>query len=121
MSHTSHYKNLKVWQKSIDFIEKIYTLLGTFPKTEQYWLSDQLRRASISIASNIAEWSWRGSEQEYIRFLYIAKWSAQEVETQLIIAQRLGYISEQEYNEYEILITDIIKMIAGLISHKKSL
>ncbi len=120
MSESSYYKNLKVWQKSIDFVESIYTISSWFPKSEMYWLSDQLRRASISIPSNIAEWSGRWSEQEYIRFLYISKGSAQEIETQLIIAQRLWFISLEQYNLLESNITEIIKMISWLIYHKKS-
>lgn len=117
--NVSYYKNLKVWQKSIDFIELIYKTTSNFPKSELYGLTDQIRRASISIASNIAEWSGRWSENDYTRFLYIAKWSAQEIETQLIIAHRLKYIDLEDYEILESAILEIIKMISWLIMHKK--
>lgn len=120
MWQTSYYKNLKVWQKSIDFVEQIYKVTALFPKTEVYGLSDQLRRASVSIASNIAEWSWRNTETDYLRFLHIAKWSALEVDTQITIAKRLTYITEEQYVELDAMILEIIKMIGGFIEYKKS-
>lgn len=119
MADTSYYKNLKVWQKSIDLVEKIYKITALFPKTEVYGLSDQLRRASISVASNIAEWSWRNTEADYLRFLHIAKWSALEVDTQVTIAKRLEYISDSQYSELDTMVIEIIKMIWGFIEYKK--
>lgn len=117
---TTYYKKLQVWQKSVDLVEQAYRLTQKFPKIEVYWLSDQMRRASVSISSNIAEWSGRGWEAEYIHFLYIAKGSALELETQLIIAKRLQYIEEAEFRSLEELLNEIIKMIGWLISYKKS-
>jgi four helix bundle protein len=119
--NNAYYKNLKVWQKSIDFVEQIYKITELFPKSETYWLSDQMRRASVSISSNIAEWSGRWSEQEYVRYLHIAKSSALEVETQIIIAERLKYIQNEPSIALQWDVAEIIKMIGGLISHKKSL
>lgn len=69
----SHYSKLEVWKLSIELSKEIYTITSTFPKVEQYGLTDQMRRASVSIASNIAEGAYRGSIQDNIRFLYIAK------------------------------------------------
>jgi four helix bundle protein len=117
---TTYYKKLQVWQKSIDLVEQVYRCTQDFPKVETYWLADQMRRASVSISSNIAEGSGRGGEAEYIHFLYIAKGSALELETQLIIAQRLKYIEESDFLIYEESINEIIKMIGWLISYKKS-
>ena len=119
MADTSYYKNLKVWQKSIDLVEKIYKITALFPKTEAYGLSDQLRRASVSIASNIAEWSGRNTETDYLRFLHIAKWSALEVDTHIVIAKRLWYITPEESIELDLAILEIIKMIWGFIEYKK--
>ena len=111
MSDTSYYKNLKVWKKSIDFIEQIYKITSDFPKTEIYWLTDQIRRAAISISSNIAEGSGRSTEMDYMRFLHIANWSALEVETQIIIAERLGYIEKDLSWILQDTIGEIIKII----------
>ncbi len=113
----SDYKDLNVWNQSIDFVELIYKIIKSFPKEETYALSDQIRRASVSTPSNIAEGASRNSNKEFVQFLYIALGSASEVETQLIIAKRLNYIMsiENELNE----ITKIRKMLNGLISSIK--
>ena len=79
----SDYKDLNVWQESINLVEDVYTIVKLFPREEAYALSDQLRRAVVSIASNIAEGSNRNTQKEFIQFLYIALGSAAEVETQL--------------------------------------
>lgn len=113
----SDYKDLNVWNESIDFVESIYKVVGQFPKEETYALSDQIKRAVVSISSNIAEGASRNSNKEFIQFLYIALGSASEVETQLIIAKRLNYIVSIE-NEL-IHITKIRKMLNGLISSIK--
>ena len=86
------HKDLDVWKKSIDTVIEIYRLSEQFTKTEVYGLTQQLRRAAVIIPSNIAEGAARGSDKECIHFLYIAMGSLAEVETQVIIADRLGYI-----------------------------
>ena len=98
-------------------MESIYKIVKSFPKEETYALSDQIRRAVVSIPSNIAEGASRNSNKEFVEFLYIALGSVSEVETQLIIAKRLNYIMsiENELNE----ITKIRKMLNGLISSIK--
>ena len=108
------YKDLIVWNKSIEFVTEIYTLVKLLPKEETYALSDQIRRASVSIPSNIAEGANRNSTKEYIQFLYIALGSASEVETQIIIAKNIGYF--KDINQYLGKLTEIRKMINGLIS-----
>jgi four helix bundle protein len=87
------HKDLKVWQESMDLVIQIYKLVENFPKHEVYGLSSQIRRASISIPSNIAEGAGRKGGKEFTRFLYIALGSLSEVETQLEISQRLNYNS----------------------------
>lgn len=85
-----------------------------------YWLSDQIRRASVSIPSNIAEWSGRNSDIDASRFPHIARWSANEVETQIYIAYELWYISQEAKEDMENEIEIILKMLNGLIRSKKS-
>ncbi len=87
------YKDLKAWQQSMDLVERIYELAKTLPKEETYALSDQLRRAVVSVPSNIAEGQNRNTNKEFIQFLYIALGSISEVETQLMICERLNYLS----------------------------
>lgn len=113
----NNYKDLSVWQKSIDLVEHLYNTLKVFPKEETYALSDQIRRAAVSIPSNIAEGANRNSTKEYIQFLYIALGSSAEIETQIIIAQRIGYLKniDQCLNR----ITEIKKMLNALISSLK--
>ena len=113
----SDYKDLKVWEKSIDFVEMVYKIVKSFPKEEIYALSDQLKRAVVSIPSNIAEGASRNSNKEFVQFLYIALGSASEVETQLIIAKRLNYIHSIENELIEL--TSIRKMLNSLISSIK--
>jgi len=86
----SDYKDLQVWQESMNLVEEVYKLVKLLPKEETYALSDQLRRAVVSIPSNIAEGQNRNTGKEFIQFLYISLGSASEVETQLLIAQRLN-------------------------------
>lgn len=91
-----HHKNLEAWKESINFVTEIYELTKKFPKEELWGLTSQIRRASVSIPSNIAEGCGRTSTKETSRFMDIAIGSIAEVETQLIIAQNLGYIDSEE-------------------------
>jgi len=95
----------------------IYKITGEFPENEKFGLTSQLRRASISIPSNLAEGAGRKSTKEFIQFLYIALGSSSEIETQLEIAMRLGYMKNQA-NTFDLL-TDIRKLIQGLIRSLK--
>lgn len=112
---TSDFKQLLVWQKSIIFVEKIYRCVRSFPHEEKYALSDQLRRASISIPSNIAEGQARGSAREFLRFLAIAKGSVAEIETQLIIARRLRFLNEDDFNELSMDLNELSRMLYALM------
>ncbi len=113
----SDYKDLNVWKESMDLVESIYRLINFLPKEETYALSSQLRRSVISIPSNIAEGQNRNSYKEFIQFLYISLGSASEVETQLLIAQRLNYLQNID-RELE-QIDKIRKMINALINSIK--
>ena len=86
------YRDLQVWKKSMDYVVGIYRVLRSFPKEERYGLCDQLRRAAVSIPSNIAEGSGRDTAKDYAHFLNLAKGSLNETVTQLEISCRLGYL-----------------------------
>ncbi len=90
------YKDLSVWQKSMDLVEKCYRLTDNFPRIEEYGLKAQIRRASVSIPSNIAEGNVRHSSKEYCRFLAISLGSLAELETQIELGRRLGFVREVE-------------------------
>ena len=110
-----NHKELIVRQKSMLLVEEIYRLVKILPKEETYALSDQMRRAVISIPSNIAEGNGRESEKEFLRFLSIAQGSNAEIETQLLICQRLGYVSADEVSNALSLQEEISKMLRTLI------
>ena len=113
-----NYKELKIWQKAIDLTEQIYGLTAGFPQEERYGLSSQIQRASISISSNIAEGSSRESIKEFNHFLSISLGSSFEMETQLIVAKKIGYLNQIQLENITDQITELIKMIRGF---KKSL
>ena len=109
-----NYQDLIVWQRSMDFVELVYQATKAFPKEELYGLTSQLRRAAVSIPSNIAEGQGRTSPKEFIHFLSIAHGSLREAETQIMIAQRLGYIQPDQVTPMLNLASEIGKMINGL-------
>ena len=108
-----NFKELKVWQKSRVFVKNLFLLTNQYPKDERFELVSQMRRAAISIPSNIAEGSGRNSNKDFRRFLNIAISSAYELETQIIISLDLGYILEEEFNNRSNDIHEIQKMIIG--------
>jgi len=106
------YKELVVWQKSMDLVVEIYKMTKQLPKFETYGLSSQMQRASIAIPSNIAEGSQRG-KKEYVRFLSIAKGSAAEIETQIELVKRIyPNIGTQKTEE---LADEVLKMLSAMI------
>jgi four helix bundle protein len=109
------HKNLLVWQKSILFIATVYNLTKCFPREEIYCIVSQIRRAAISIPSNIAEGCARRNTKEYIQFLYMSLGSASELETLLIISTNLDYIDKDLANSLQIELLEIIHMLSGLI------
>lgn len=109
-----HYKELKVWQKSVELATLIYRLSNYFPKEEKFGLIAQMQRAAVSISSNIAEEAGRNSESEFNQFLGYARGSSFELETQLIIAKELSYLSNEELQKAQTLTNEVQKMLYGL-------
>ncbi|TRX49335.1 four helix bundle protein [Fulvivirga sp. M361] len=114
----NNYKELKIWQKSVDLAVKVYELTQDFPKEEIYGLTSQIRRSGVSIPSNIAEGSGRNSSKEFNHFLGISHGSSYELDTQLTIASRIGFLKEEHFQTLQSEIDEIQKMNHGL---KKSL
>ncbi len=115
----SNYRDLRVWQKSIDFADELYAVTEGFPKNETFGLASQLRRAVVSAASNIAEGSARHSWRDFRRFLRQSRGSIAEIETQIIIAARRGYIPAQIEHKLLARSADIDRMLSGLITSLK--
>ena len=107
------YRKLIVWQKAMRFSKAVYALIDQFPATEKYALSDQIRRAAVSVPSNIAEGCGRASNRDYAHFLSIARGSLYETMTQLELAQSLGYIDP--ITDVEELVSEISRMLTSLM------
>ena len=112
----NNFKKLIVWQKAREFVKDIYILTKKFPKEEQFGLTSQIRRAVVSIVSNIAEGSGRGTDNDFAHFLDLAQGSAYEVETQIILSLDLNYILVEEFTIVNDKIQEIQKMINKLTS-----
>ena len=113
----AHHKDLDAWKLSIDLVSEIYAITKTFPMEEMYGLTNQIRRSAVSIPSNIAEGSARQSNKELIHFLYISLGSLSELETQLIIANNLSYLTNLEPIMDKL--NSIRKLLIGLIKYWK--
>lgn len=113
------FKELQIWQKSRSFCSDVYKLTSEFPESEKFGLVNQLRRASVSIPSNIAEGSSRSSNKDFVRFLTISIGSAYEIETQLLIASDLNFISNEDLGTTVNELNEIIKMISKFKSSLK--
>ena len=113
------YKELIVWQKSMDLVSEVYKLVRKLPKEETYALSDQIRRSAISIPSNIAEGNARDSTKEYAYFLSVARGSIAELETQLFLCERIGYLESSDLKITFDLITEIRKMLTKIKQNLK--
>ncbi|RAR51005.1 four helix bundle protein [Flavobacterium lacus] len=114
----STFKDLLIWQKAMNFVTKIYQSTRLFPKDEQFGLTSQIRRSSISIPSNIAEGYGREGNNDYLRFLNIALSSLFELQTQLEIAKNINYLNEQEFN---ILYEDLRELERMLVAFIKKI
>jgi four helix bundle protein len=110
------YQDLKVWQKALELTLKIYRETKHFPNEEMYGLTNQMRRAAVSIATNIAEGKGKSSDRDFAVFLCHARGSLHELETQLLIARDLGYLREEGMGAMEELIAETGKMLNGLIN-----
>lgn len=116
-----NHKDLTVWQRSMELCEEVYKNLKTFPVDEKFGLTSQIKRCSVSIPSNIAEGKSRGGVKEYIHFLYIALGSASELQIQLELSYRLGFLKEITYTAIMESLVEILKMLHGLIGRLKHL
>jgi len=110
----SNFKNLLVWQKAMKFVEEIYPLTAKFPDNEKFGLVSQLRRAAVSIPSNIAEGCERNTPKDFANFITIARGSAAEIETQISIALSLNFLDEKSAKNMLDKIVEIKKMLFGL-------
>ena len=110
------YKDLKVWQKGIQIVDKVYLITDSFPKSELYGLVSQMRRASVRIPSNVAEGFARHHTKEYTQFLYISLGSCAELDTQLVIANRRKYITKKKLEELAEDINYETRMLVSLIN-----
>lgn len=113
------HKDLTVWQKSMDLVELVYKITGKLPKSEIFGLSSQMQRAAVAIPSNIAEGAKRGHKLEYIQFLRVANGSAAELETQLILAEKLYPDVKDNTQNANLLLEEVLKMLYALISTLK--
>ncbi len=112
----AHFKDLIAWQKSIELTTELYRLTEVFPRHELYGLADQIRRAAVSVSSNIAEGQAHFSRREFCHYLHHSRGSLAEIETQIIIAERLHYISKSQLDADLQRIHEIGRIINGLIN-----
>jgi len=112
----AHFKDLIAWQKSMELVMEVYSLTRQFPREELYGLTTQLRRAAVSIPSNVAEGQARYSKKDFRHFPRQSRGSLAEVETQLTIASRLGYVGNGELRSLEKRIDELGRILSGLIS-----
>ena len=114
------HERLDVWVKAVDYVVMVYSATKGFPAEERFGLTSQLRRAAVSIPANIAEGAARKTDKEFLQFLSIAKGSSREVETELLIALKLGFLSQNVYDQLRNEIDSIGRMLVGLSNHIRS-
>ena len=114
------YKELIVWQKSIDLAKEIYILTGRFPKSETFGLTSQMRRSAVSIPSNIAEGFNRRHRKEFSQFISIAFGSGAELETQILLSESFKYGKEEDLKKCNALLCEVMKMLNKLIANLNS-
>jgi four helix bundle protein len=114
------YRDLKVWQRAIDLVTAIYPLLKSLPKEETYALASQIRRAAVSIPANIAEGQARQHTKEFLQHLSIANGSLAELDTLLIVAEKLGYVNSQDIGAIQANMREVRMMVYGLMSRLQS-
>lgn len=120
MKENKSFTNLNVWISSRELVKELYFLTKTFPKEEVYSLTSQMRRAAISIPSNIAEGVARNHDKETIQFLHISKGSIYELETQLYLSYDIGYLNEDQLSAILNKIEDCKKIISGFINYYRN-
>lgn len=108
------HENLVTWQKAVELVTEIYRMTEGFPKKEEFGIIAQMRRAAISVPSNIAEGLTRKTKKDKLHFLNIAQASLSEIDTQIEISLRLAYVSQQVYEHAEVSLTEVEKLLSGL-------
>ncbi len=111
------HEQLDVWNKAMDLVVNVYRSTDSFPREERFGLTSQIRRAAVSVPANIAEGAARHSSKEFAYFLSNAQGSASELETELLIARRLGFLNETAYGELRAALDSIGRMIIGLTKY----
>lgn len=117
MNPIKTHKDLDVWKKSMNLAEEVYELTQGFPKEEIFGLISQMRRAAVSIPSNIAEGAARNSDKEFVQFLHVSLGSLAELETQLLLSRELGFVKDEQLDQK---VEQIRKMLLGLVKYLKS-
>ncbi|HEY1270683.1 MAG TPA: four helix bundle protein [Terriglobales bacterium] len=115
----AHFKDLIAWQKAMDLVATVYNVTELFPRRETYSLCDQIRRAAVSVPSNIAEGQAHFNRREFLRYLRHARGSLAEVETQFLIAEKLKYISGQQSREFSDKVDELSRILSGLVNSLK--
>ncbi|SMD42514.1 four helix bundle protein [Aquiflexum balticum DSM 16537] len=120
MKPKHNFKNLKVWQKSVDLAVKVYHITKEFPSEEKFGMTSQMRRASVSIPSNIAEGTAKSTSKSFVNSLDISLGESYELETQAIIANLVGLLDKEQFTSLESDISEVQRMINGFISTVES-
>ena len=110
-----NFDKLLVWQRAHLLVLKIYEVTNSFPKEEIWGLTSQIRRAAVSVPSNIVEGKARGSRKDFKRFLLVARGSLEEVKYQSLLAKELKYMNEEQYEEITVMIEDVGRLLGGMI------
>lgn len=116
MGNARNFREYKVWQEAVDFASFVYEVTGKMPWFEKKGLCDQLQRAAVSISSNIAEGAARPTDSDFAHFLDFALGSAFEVETQLTIANNVGYLDEEQFKQLQSIVSSIERQLNGLLN-----
>jgi len=114
------HKKLYAWKAALDLVLALYSTTDRFPEQERFSLTSQIRRAALSVPSNIAEGAARQTKKEFINFLHMAQGSLSELDTELELAKRLGYLAEESWTKLDAQLERIDKMLSGLIRHLRN-
>ena len=114
------HKKLDLWQVAMDLVIEIYRITESFPKEEKYGLSNQVRRAAVSVPSNIAEGAARQTKKEFVNYLHMAQGSLSELDTQLEVARRLAFLDGKIWEDLDKVLQRVDKMLTGLIRHQSA-
>lgn len=109
------FKDLTVWTKSLQLVKQVYQVTNSFPDSEKFGLTNQIRRAAVSIPANIAEGYGRNSSKERRQFIAVAKGSASELEAELLVSRELDFLDEKSFIEVQTQLSEVLKMLAGLL------